>query len=190
MPDMPVADAIASICMSIASKIGPSVSERSNSRSSTQSACPAKSDHADPGARILAHVPDRLAEELERQRHVRLVHVVDLRDDRRVRHPVRRAGHHQGGHAVVQRRPDLLRQPRFCHGANPGAGARSRRLHEHLLDADLDSEARRRNRRGHQIGHVLVVVERTQAPGESLAHGTSDFNRRRAAPADGSDIGP
>ena len=43
MPDMPVADAIASICMSIASKIGPSVSERSNSRSSAQSACPTKS---------------------------------------------------------------------------------------------------------------------------------------------------
>ena len=43
MPDMPVADAIASICMSMASKIGPSVSERSNSSSSAQSAWPAKS---------------------------------------------------------------------------------------------------------------------------------------------------
>jgi len=36
MPDMPVAEAIASICISIASKIGPSVSDRSNSRCSAQ----------------------------------------------------------------------------------------------------------------------------------------------------------
>ena len=44
MPDMPVAEAIASICISIASKIGPSVSERWNSSCSTQLACPRRSD--------------------------------------------------------------------------------------------------------------------------------------------------
>ena len=92
MPDMPVAEAIASICMSIASKIGPSVSERSNSRSSAQSAWPDVIGHADPGAGVLAHVLDRLAEELEGQRHVRLVHVVHLRDNRRVRRAVGRTG--------------------------------------------------------------------------------------------------
>ena len=44
MPDIPVADAIASICMSMASKIGPSVSERTYSSSSAQSVCAARSE--------------------------------------------------------------------------------------------------------------------------------------------------
>jgi hypothetical protein len=37
-PDIPVIEAMASICMSIASKIGPSVSDRSNARCSAQCA--------------------------------------------------------------------------------------------------------------------------------------------------------
>ena len=44
MPDIPVIEAIASICISIASKIGPSVSDRWNSSCSTQLRVPANVD--------------------------------------------------------------------------------------------------------------------------------------------------
>ena len=125
MPDMPVADAIASICMSMASKIGPSVSERWNSSCSTQCALADDVGQADVGARVLADVPDRLAEELERQRDVSLVHVVDLRDDRHVRDPVRRARHHHGRNAVVEHRTDLGGKPRRAH-LRASAGGTSR----------------------------------------------------------------
>ena len=70
MPDMPVAEAIASICMSIASKIG-AFGFRALELELQDPVCLAGDVRdADVGARILAHVPDRLAEELERQRRV------------------------------------------------------------------------------------------------------------------------
>ena len=89
MPDIPVADAIASICMSMALKIDPSVSEHWNLDLENPTRVPGHVMHADIGLRILPNVSDRLAEELERERDVGLVDVVDLRDDRRVRHPFR-----------------------------------------------------------------------------------------------------
>ena len=117
MPDMPVAEAIASICMSIASKIGPFRLRALELEIQHPVRLPDEVRHADPRARVLAHVPDGLAEELERERHVRLVHVVHLRDDGRVRDAVGRAGDHQRRHAVVQHRADLLGQSRRRHVA-------------------------------------------------------------------------
>ena len=78
MPDMPVIEAMASICMSIASKIrslgfGPLKFELQH-----PVCLPSDIEDAHVGARVLANIPDRLAEELKRERGVRLVHVVDL----------------------------------------------------------------------------------------------------------------
>ena len=181
MPDMPVAEAIASICMSIASKIGPSVSERWNSSCSTQSACPTMSDNADVGARVLADVPDRLAEELERERGVRLVHVVDLRDDRDVRCPVGRARHHHRRNAVVQHRTDLGGKAR--HAASQllhrRDEARSRagsgRLQVDLEHLELDGQRWLRDECAqHVFGHV--GDERPEALHETPANAIDDLD--------------
>ena len=62
---------------------------------------PGQVRQADVRARVLANIPDRLAEELERERDVRFIHVVDLGDDGGVRLAVSRARYHHSWDAVL-----------------------------------------------------------------------------------------
>ena len=137
--------------------------------------------HADVGARVLANVPDRLAEELERERRMGLVHVVDLRDDRHIRDPGRRAGHHHRRNAVVQHGTDLGGKAASSHSSGllrrhqPGAGARTGRLQVDLEHFELDRQARLQDECFQQLFR-RIGEKRPDALDEAVANAVDDFN--------------
>ena len=199
MPDMPVAEAIASICMSIASKIGPFRLRALELEISTQSARPTKSVTPTQARGFSRTFLIVLLKNWKDSATCVLVHVVHLRDDRGVRRrrppsrspstPARRCPAPAGSPEAVARRHVALASASgggAIRAPAPGPGVCRNTSWTSIstarLGAGIDAAADRRSsaRRG-----------RASAGPSRIARGTARrFRSRPAAPADGSGTGP
>ena len=134
----------------IRSKSGPEVSERTKRRRSAPALAGVGIDHPHQRVRVLGDVAPALVEELERQRDVRRVDVVDVAEVRRVGRAVARAREERRRHDALEAGGERFEAGHASDSGASGerrAGVGPRRLVEDRGHPQADRDARPRDPR-------------------------------------------